>query len=301
MPELPEVETVRRDLDPLVRERRIVTFTVFPGGERVLVGAPEDYVRTRLVGKGIGPLGRRGKYLLLPLLEEGSGEDAGTLVVHLRMTGSLRHVLVESEKPGAPDRFERARIALDDGTELRFTDIRKFGTFEILDDAEAYFARKLGPEPLTPAFTLEALWAGLRGRQGAVKSALLDQSNVAGLGNIYVDEALFLARLHPEAPAGSLRPAERGALHAAIEETLREAIEHRGASFRDYRDGKGEEGSQQLFVRVFRRTDEPCDICGSMIRRSVVGGRSSHWCPKCQPVAQRRRKVRSRRRGRTGA
>jgi formamidopyrimidine-DNA glycosylase len=293
MPELPEVETVRRDLAPLVSGRRIQRFIVFEGGERVLVGAPKDYVRSRLEGMQIGELGRRGKYLVLPLVEARSGAGEGSLVLHLRMTGSLKHRRADHEA----DRFERARIELDDGTALRFCDVRKFGTFEIIDDVDTYFSEKLGAEPLTAAFTLDALWSALRGRQSALKSALLDQSNVAGLGNIYVDEALFLARLHPSVPAGSLRPAERAALHEAIEQTLREGIEHRGASFRDYRDGKGEEGSQQFFVRVFRRTDQPCDTCGSTIRRSVVGGRSSHWCPSCQPVGQTRRKVNSSRRG----
>ena len=115
---------------------------------------------------------------------------------------------------------------------------------------------------------------------------LLDQRFVAGIGNIYADEALFLARLHPQAPAGALRPAERRALHAAIGRVLRDGIANRGASFRDYTDADGAEGSQQYFVRVFRRTDEPCDDCGATIRRSVVGGRASHWCPRCQPPAQ---------------
>ena len=264
MPELPEVETVRRDLAPLVVGRRIQRFTVFEGGERVLVGAPEDYMRSRLVGMRIGDLGRQGKYLVLPLADAQSGEREGALVVHLRMTGSFRHRVSDHGE----DRFERARIDLDDGSALRFCDVRKFGTFEIVENVESYFSGKLGPEPLTTAFTPAALWSALRGRQGALKSALLDQSNVAGLGNIYVDEALFLARLHPSAPAGSLRPAERDSLHDAIEQTLRDGIEHRGASFRDYRDGKGEEGSQQFFVRVFRRTDQPCDVCGATVRRS---------------------------------
>ncbi len=289
MPELPEVETIRRDLDPLLLGRTIVSFTVLPGAERLLVGAPEDYVRSRLVGQAIGPLERRGKYLLLPLQDADSAQPSGTWIIHLRMTGSLRH----RSRNAPADKFLRALIELDDGNELRFIDIRKFGTFEVVDDLDARFAGKLGPEPLTPEFNVEALWAALRGRRTALKSALLDQSNVAGLGNIYVDEALFLAHLHPEAPAGSLRPKERAALTKAVERVLRDGIANRGASFRDYTDGKGAQGSQQYFVRVFRRTGEPCDECGAEIRRSVVGGRSSHWCPRCQPAAQQRRQVRS--------
>ena len=289
MPELPEVETIRRDLAPLIEERTICSFTVLPGAERLLVGAPEDYLRTRLVGQRIGPLGRSGKYLLLPLLEADGSEPAGTWIIHLRMTGSLRH----RSQTDPADRFLRALIELDDGSELRFIDVRKFGTFEVVDDLEARFAGKLGPEPLTPEFNVDALWAALRGRRTALKSALLDQSNVAGLGNIYVDEALFLAGLHPEAPAGSLHPKERAALTEAVERVLLAGIANRGASFRDYTDGTGAQGSQQYFVRVFRRTGKPCDECGTEIRRSVVGGRSSHWCPKCQPAAQQRRQVRS--------
>ena len=289
MPELPEVETIRRDLTPLLEGRAIVSFAVLPGAERLLGGAPEDYVRSRLVGQRLGPPGRRGKYLLLPLFDWDSGEPAGTWIIHLRMTGSLRH-RCPTERT---DKFLRALIELDDGSELRFVDIRKFGTFEVVDDVDARFAGKLGPEPLTADFDVDALWSALRGRRTPVKAALLDQANVAGLGNIYVDEALFLAHLHPQAPAGSLRPKERAALTEAIERVLRDGIANRGASFRDYTDGKGAQGSQQYFVRVFRRTGQACDECGAQVRRSVVGGRSSHWCPKCQPAAQQRRQVRS--------
>lgn len=287
MPELPEVETIRRDLAPLLEGQRITRFDVLPGGERLLQGVPLAHLRARLKGRTLGPPGRRGKYLLLPL--ERDGEADGTLVVHLRMTGSLRHRTANAP----PDPFLRARLTLEGGSELRFTDVRKFGTFDLTDDPDAFFAGKLGPEPLSEAFTVDALWHAVRGRHTPVKAALLDQANVAGLGNIYVDEALFLARLHPETPAGSLRLEERRRLHAAIRQVLHDGVANRGASFRDYTDGHGAEGTQQFFVRVFRRTGEPCDVCGATIRRSVVGGRSSHWCPRCQPVRQRRRAVRS--------
>ncbi len=289
MPELPEVETIRRDLAPLVEERVIRSFDILPGAKRLLVGAPEDYIRSRLEGQRIGSLGRRGKYLLLPLFEADSEELTGTCIVHLRMTGSLLH----RRQTDPVDRFLRALIELDDGSELRLIDVRKFGTLEIVDDLDARFAGKLGPEPLTPEFNTDALWTALRGRRVAIKSALLNQSNVAGLGNIYVDEALFHAHLHPEVPAGSLRPKERAVLTDASEHVLRDGIANRGASFRNYTDGTGEQGSQQYFVCGFRRTGEPCDECGAEIRRSVVGGRSSHWCPKCQPISQKHRQVRS--------
>ena len=289
MPELPEVETIRRDLEPRLVGRRITGFQVLPGAQRLLRGVPQRVLRRRLVGSRISGIGRHGKYLLFHLGRPDEGGDGPLLVVHLRMTGSLRHRPADAP----PDDFLRARISLDDGAELRFLDVRKFGTFDLVDDPAEALA-KLGPDALDPAFDADALWAGLRGRRAPVKSLLLDQRLVAGIGNIYADEALFLAHLHPQAPAGSLRPAERAALHAAIGRVLQDGIAHRGASFRDYTDADGAEGSQQYFVRVFRRTDQPCDDCGATIRRSVVGGRASHWCPRCQPPAQKRRQVRTR-------
>jgi formamidopyrimidine-DNA glycosylase len=293
MPELPEVETIRRDLEPRLRGRRVTGFDLLPGAERLLRGVPASAFRNRLVGRAIRGVGRHGKYLLLHL------DDDSAWIIHLRMTGSLRHRTTDDP----PDSFLRARIPLDDGTELRFTDIRKFGTFDIADDSVAALA-KLGPDALDTAFDPDAMWAGLRGRRAPIKSMLLDQRLVAGIGNIYADEALFLAHLHPETPAGSLRPPERLALHHAIIRVLQDGISNRGASFRDYTDADGAMGSQQYFVRVFRRTDLPCDDCAAVIRRSVVGGRASHWCPRCQPAAQVRRKVGSRprlRRSRTKA
>ena len=289
MPELPEVETIRRGLARRVARRRITSFQVLRGAERMLRGVPAATLRRRLVGRRIERVGRRGKYLLLHL-------DGGpALVVHLRMTGSLRH-----RKAGAaPDAYLRALIGLDDGTEVRFIDIRKLGTLEVVDDVDSALAG-LGPEPLTPQFTPDALWAALRGRRAPLKAILLDQGAVAGLGNIYADEALFLAGLHPTAPAGSLRPAERRALHVAIERVLQDGITHRGASFRDYSDADGHEGAQQYFVRVFRRTGQPCNECGTPIRRSVVRQRASHWCPRCQPARQGRRKVTGARRAAGG-
>ena len=284
MPELPEVETTRRQLEPRLQGRRITSFEVAPGAERLLLGVPQAAMRAQLVGRRIDGVGRRGKYLVIDL------DDGRHWVLHLRMTGSMRH----RPSDGGKDDFQRATITLDDGTELRYTDIRKFGTFAVVDEVEEALPQ-FGPEPLTPAFTVESLWHGLRGRNTALKSALLNQEIVAGVGNIYADEALFLSRLHPQVPAGSLRPAERRSLHAAIEQTLQEGIEHRGASFRDYTDADGEYGDQQYFVHVFRRTDEPCDVCGSAIRRSVVGGRATHWCPRCQSPRQAQRQVTSRR------
>ena len=282
MPELPEVETVRRQLQPLISGRRILRFQVPPGGERALRGRPAAEIGTRLSGRAFSRIDRRGKYLALHL------DDEQVLVVHLRMTGSLR--LRARDHEAEP--FTRAVFTLDGGDQLRFVDVRKFGTIDLVEHVEQALP-ELGPEPLADDFSAAALWAPLRGRRQPIKSALLDQRNVAGIGNIYADEALFLARLHPEAPAGSLRPAERRNLHAAIRRVLEDGVAHGGASFRDYTDVDGAEGAQQYFVRVFRRTDEPCDDCGAAIRRIVVGGRATHFCPKCQPVRQRSRQVKS--------
>ena len=282
MPELPEVETVRRQLQPLIAGRRITRFAVMPGAERLLRGRSASEINAQIIGCAFTTVGRRGKYLALHL------DHDQVIVVHLRMTGSLRFRPSDHEE----DSFTRAVFDLDGGDQLRFVDVRKFGTIDLVDRLSEALP-ELGPEPLSEHFTPEALWYALRGRQQPLKAALLDQRNIAGIGNIYADEALFLARLNPEAPAGSLRPAERRLLHATIRQVLEDGVRHGGASFRDYTDVDGSEGEQQYFVRVFRRTDEPCDECGTTIRRIVVGGRATHFCPTCQPVRQRTRMVRS--------
>ena len=287
MPELPEVETIRRQLEPLLIGRAILSFRVMPGAERLLRGRAATDIDAQVRGCIITAVGRRGKYLSLRL------DSDQLMVVHLRMTGSLRYRDVEHED----EQFTRAVVRLDGNRELRFVDVRKFGTIDLVERLEDALPT-LGPEPLSDDFTVDALWNALRGRLVAVKSALLDQANVAGIGNIYADEALFLAHLHPECPAGSLRPRERAALHAAIRQVLEQGVAHGGASFRDYTDSAGAAGAQQYYVRVFRRTDEPCDVCGAAVRRIVVGGRATHFCPTCQPVRQRTRQVTSKRRRR---
>ena len=282
MPELPEVETVRRQLQPLIAGRDIVGFKLLPGAERLLRGRSDAEIDSQLRGCAFTTVRRRGKYLGLNL------DNEQVVVVHLRMTGSLRFRPSGYEE----EPFTRAVFDLDGGDQLRFVDVRKFGTIDLVDTMEEAMP-DLGPEPLSDDFTPETMWQALRGRQQPIKAALLDQRNIAGIGNIYADEALFLSRLNPEAPAGSLRPAERRALHAAIQQTLRDGVAHGGASFRDYTDVDGAEGQQQYFVRVFRRTDEPCDDCSATIRRIIVGGRATHFCPRCQPVRQRTRMVTS--------
>jgi len=278
MPELPEVETIRRDLEPLVVGRRIAAVDVDPGTVHLLAGAPIEALRANLAGRTFTSLGRRGKYLFFGL------DDGRTFVAHLRMTGRIVW-----RPSGAPDeQYQRAKLALDDGHDLRWSDLRKFGTWRIVDDP-AEITAKLGPEPIDDAFTVARFRAALAGRTAPVKAVLLDQRRMSGLGNIYVDEALFEARVRPDTPAGTLGPAATGRLFAACRSVLERGIANRGASFKDYVDGQGNPGTQHMYVQVFRRDGKPCYACGTMIERTVVGGRGTHYCPKCQPRARTRR------------
>lgn len=277
MPELPEVETIRRDLEPLVAGRAIAAVEVDPDTIGLLAGMPVEALRAALTGRRIASLGRRGKYLLFGL------DDGRAFVAHLRMTGRL----VWRAAGDPPIAHERARLALDDGHDLRWSDMRKFGTWAVVDDpAEAVGA--LGPEPLDEAFTPAFLRALLAGRTAPVKAVLLDQRRVAGLGNIYVDEALFTARIRPDTPAGEVSRAAAARLRDACRTVLEHGIANRGASFSDYVDGQGDPGSQHKYVRVFRRQGKPCYVCGAEIARAVVGGRGTHYCPRCQPKPRRR-------------
>ena len=293
MPELPEVETVCRQLDPELKGATVEELEVLdPRWCRPMTpGELERMVREATV-EG---LGRRGKYLLLGL------DGARTLVMHLRMTGNL--VLVDDESKldpsegrrlyegerSASERHLRARFRLGDGRELWFTDPRRFGEAFLIDDdrLEARFA-KLGVEPLSDDFTAEHLGAMAAGRTAPLKSFLLDQSRLAGVGNIYADEALFRARLHPLSPAGSMKPAHLEALREGVVAALEAGIDGGGASIDDYRDGRGEKGKMQEEFLVHTREGEPCPRCGAAIARIVVSGRSTYYCPSCQVRLRRR-------------
>jgi formamidopyrimidine-DNA glycosylase len=271
MPELPEVETIRRDLAPRIVGRRVVEAWVSPDAPRLVQGETAGSFCRRLAGRTVKEVGRRGKYLLLRL------DDGLTWIVHLRMTGGLIHA-----RRGCPeDRFLRARFRLDDGSELCYVDMRKLGTMWLVED-ESEVVGKLGPEPLGEGFGPGELRELLARRSAPVKAVLMDQGAIAGIGNVYADEALFEARIHPRKAARRLsrRAAER--LHGAIRQVLVEALGDRGSSFRDYVDAQGEQGMHQFRVKVFRRTGEPCLRCGAAIRRIKVGGRSTHYCPRCQ-------------------
>jgi len=278
VPELPEVETIRRDLEPLIKGRTITGVDVDEGTIALLAGAPIEALRANLIGRTFLSMGRRGKYLLLGL------DDSRVLVVHLRMTGRL----VWRLRSDPPETYERAKLELDDGHDLRWADLRKFGTWRIVASAHEIIA-KLGPEPIDADFTLKQFRAALAGRTAPVKAVLLDQRRMSGLGNIYVDEALHEARVRPDTPAGWVSPAATKRLYAAARAVLERGIENRGASFRDYVDGQGNKGSQHMFVQVFRRDGKPCYTCGTTISRSVVGGRGTHFCPTCQPRGRRPR------------
>jgi formamidopyrimidine-DNA glycosylase len=299
MPELPEVETVVRQLEPEVRGHRIERLEVLdPRWSRPL---PPELVEAAIGGATIERLGRRGKYILVHL----NGER--TLVMHLRMTGNLilrqggemldpsaGRRLYESER-STEERHLRARFVLEDGRELWFTDPRRFGEAFLLDDLqlETRFA-KLGVEPFSPAFTAEALGEMAAGRTAPLKSFLLDQSGVAGVGNIYADEALFRAELHPLSPAGSMKPEHLEALHEAVVTALEAGIEAGGSSIDDYRDARGQQGTMQDGFLVHTREGEECLRCGGTIARILVGGRSTYFCPDCQVRLRRRPRRRAR-------
>lgn len=294
MPELPEVETVCRQLEPEIEGQRIERLEVYdPRWCRPMSPAK---LEAAVSGGTIERLGRRGKYLLL-------GLDGGkTLVMHLRMTGNL--VLVEGEEKldpsegmrlyegerSASERHLRARFTLDDGRELWFTDPRRFGEALLLDDGEldAHFASRLGVEPLSEEFTPELLGEVAAGRTAPLKSFLLDQKGVAGVGNIYADEALFRAELHPLSPAGSMKPEHLAALRDAVVAALEAGIDGGGASIDDYRDGRGEKGRMQEEFLVHTREGEPCPRCDGTVERIVVSGRSTYFCPACQVRLRRR-------------
>jgi formamidopyrimidine-DNA glycosylase len=284
MPELPEVETYVRELQPLLAGRQILAAEVrWP---RTIAGlAPEEFA-DRIVGQRFHTFGRRAKYMLLGLAY-GDGpiyQASDTLIVHLRMTGQL-HVKDAAE---LPDAHTHVLLDLDNGRRLHFQDTRKFGRMWLTSDPQGVL-RKLGPEPLSDAFRAEDLARKLAGRKAAIKALLLDQALAAGVGNIYADEALFRAGLHPLRPGGSLTPDEIERLRTAVAVVLAEGIAAAGSSLggsslQNYSRPGGQTGAYQEEHRVFRRTGQPCLTCGAQITRIIVGQRSTHFCPECQRI-----------------
>jgi formamidopyrimidine-DNA glycosylase len=266
MPELPEVETIRVALEPLLTGRRIERAELFD--YRLTLPEPPEAVAQELAGERIVDVGRRGKYLLLRF---GSGR---VLLIHLRMTGSLRAGRLED------DAYRRALLELDDGSFVAYRDIRRFGTWLLLDapDVEPYLAKRLSVDPFDRRFDL----ARLAGRRAPVKAAILDQRAVAGLGNIYADEALWRARIHPLRRAGSLDRDELQRLKRGIRQALRMGIARQGATLRDYSDPNGRSGRMQREFKVYGREGEPCERDGTPIAKTRVGGRGTWFCPACQ-------------------
>ena len=269
MPELPEVETVVRALrQPLIGR----TITEVRNDWPRHVGIPTlAELQVRIRGCCVQAVNRRAKYLVFTLTE---GE---TLIIHLKMSGHL--AVVASSEPA--DKHVHTVFELDDGRELRFRDIRKFGRVYLVNDPDQILG-KLGPEPLESSFTPKQLQERLNGRTRALKPLLLDQQLIAGIGNIYADEALFYAKLRPTRPANSLSQSDIHALHAAIQKVLRLGIAREGASIEQYLKPDGSKGDMQNAVAVFRRTGDPCYECGRPVERIVLAGRSTHYCPQCQ-------------------
>jgi formamidopyrimidine-DNA glycosylase len=308
MPELPEVETVRRQLEPELVGKRILSATVLD--ERLTRPEPPGSVEKALTDREVTAVARRGKYLLIGL------EGGRTLALHLRMTGNLllrdsnqgeTADLMKTRTLGGPQLYEsapepshvRARFELDDGRTLLFTDVRRFGQAIVLDQGDAledYFATRLGVEPLSDQLTPERLLELSRGRTAPLKSFLLSQTRVAGIGNIYADEALWRARLHPLSPAGSMKLEHAARLVDGIVGALEAGLDHGGASIDDYRDARGYRGSMQEEFLVHTREGERCPRGDGVIQRIVVGGRSTYFCPACQERLRRRPRRRAPRR-----
>jgi formamidopyrimidine-DNA glycosylase len=281
VPELPEVETIRRQLAPFLEGRRLEGMEVLdprwcePADPRAL----EDAVAGRLIEQ----VGRRGKYLILSL------EDDVHLVMHLRMTGNL---LIGDGSD--PPKHLRVRFTLEDGDQLYFADVRRFGTGDVLLGSDAlaeYFASRLGVEPLSPDFTAEALRAQAKGRTQPVKAFLLTQERIAGVGNIYADEALFRAKIHPLRPVGTLKRGQIEELRDAVVATLEAGIDAKGATIDDFRHSDGAEGSFQDRFLVHLREGEPCVRCGTTIKKLRAAGRGTYVCENCQPKPRFRRRA----------
>jgi formamidopyrimidine-DNA glycosylase len=264
VPELPEVETERGRLASRLRGRQLVRVRI----DDPRLTRPDDPadVATTLAGDRVAEVERRGKYLLVRL------ESGRVLLVHLRMTGGFRYT---------PASHERAVLDLEDGTRIAYRDLRRFGTWQLLEaeDAEHQLGIRLGPEPLERSFTKAFLGGRLADRSAPVKAAILDQRTVAGLGNIYSDEALWHAQIHPQRPAGTLSTEEIAALREGIRKALRIGIRHQGA---DLGDGTYAGGRMQERFNVYGRDGEPCNRCGTPIEKIRVAGRGTWYCPSCQ-------------------
>jgi len=273
MPELPEVETVSQGLQKRVLGRRILAVEVRHPG--VIVGSAEQFA-AEIEGRAIVSVQRKGKALALELSAE--NEPPRYLLVRLGMTGQF----TVSARLAPLEPHTHVLLALGDREELRFRDVRRFGRLRSCtrEELEAAFGR-LGPD--AQQVTEEQFLSGMRGRRGAIKSWLMNQQLLAGLGNIYADESLFVACIHPLAQPGRISARKARRLFKAVRKVLEHAVELQGTSFRDYVDIEGRPGNYEQRLRVYQRTGKSCRRCGQPIRRIVIAGRSSHFCPHCQP------------------
>ncbi len=295
MPELPEVETIARELRPLLVGHTI-TDAWFDWPRQIKHPAPKDFVR-QIRGRQILSVDRRAKWIVVSLTGQSGAESAGdeaVLAIQVKMTGYL-HV-VAAEEP--TDKHVHFKFTLEDGNELRMRDPRKFGRMGLYrrdeagmvlgaDEAGELFAA-FGPEPLDDAFTLADFRRRIRRRKARLKTLMMDQGFVAGVGNIYADEALWRARLHPLRSGAGLNSAQERELYRSLRAVLSEGIERRGSSVDSYRAPAGA-GNMQHFLNVYGRTGMPCPRCGRPTRRIVVGARSTHFCSWCQRLPQRER------------
>jgi len=272
MPELPEVETIKRELSPWVVRQSFTQVAILD--DKVVSDTPVEEFRRRLIGQRIQNMERRGKYLIFKL---SNGES---LIMHLRMTGTLL-----LKNPERIDRYIRATFHFSNGIQLLFRDPRRFGKMWLVANAESIVG-KLGPEPLSGGFTPDILAQGLSKHCIPIKAALIDQNIVAGIGNMYADEALFAARIHPLRKADSLSSEETRTLYYSIRQVLCSAIDRKGASVDTYFRPDGQLGLAQFDFKVAHRSGQSCSACGTPLQRVLVRNRGSYFCPNCQPYTE---------------
>ncbi|MBA1434571.1 bifunctional DNA-formamidopyrimidine glycosylase/DNA-(apurinic or apyrimidinic site) lyase [Bombilactobacillus bombi] len=272
MPELPEVETVRRGLNKLIKNRKIIAIDI--RYDKIIIGSPNDF-KKQLIGATIVEVSRRAKYLLFHF------DNDLTMISHLRMEGKyqVRNQLADFDK------HAHVIFYLDDGSYLGYRDVRKFGKMQIVarnQEMQVKSIAALGPEPLTAQYTLESLENGFKKRKKSIKATLLDQHVVSGLGNIYVDEVLWRAKIHPEEPANKVTELQIKALYPIINDEIKQAIAAGGTTVRSYVDATGHTGNFQLQLHVYDQEGQPCERCGTIIEKIKVAGRGTHYCPHCQ-------------------
>lgn len=301
MPELPEVETIRRDLAAAILNRRIAFVDILSPKTASHSAA---FFKKALVGRKIIEVGRRGKLLIFrlapgaPMRKKGKldGKRMDYLLIHLKMTGQLiysdkknriagGHSLnTPSELAELPNKHTRAVLTMDNGGRLFFNDLRKFGYLKLVSSSELekLLEQNYGPEPLTPAFTFPAFQKSLSRTNVKIKAALLNQKLIAGLGNIYADEVLWEARINPQRPTKKVTSAELKKLFAAINKIIKLAIKQRGTTFSDYVDSRGRRGNFSKFLKVYGRGGKKCPNCHNPLKKQKIAGRGTHYCPKCQ-------------------